>query len=99
MLVLMKSRLFMLMFISVLFSFKTYYSIDLDEIVEMIGSNEFVHGRLCWLYILLVGATASLDDLLIVCAIYPAIAKKSAYPCPASLSKKYISFMKYVKKM
>ena len=45
--VLMKSRLFMLLFISVLLSFKTYYSIDLDEIVEMIGSNEFVHGRLC----------------------------------------------------
>ena len=48
---------------------------------------------------LIVGTTFSLDDLLIVCAIYPAIAKKSAYPCPPALSKKYISFMKYVKKM
>ena len=49
--------------------------------------------------VVIIGATLSLDDLLIVCAIYPAIAKKSAYPCPPSLSKKYISFMKYVKKM
>ena len=34
-----------------------------------------------------------------VCAIYPCIAKKSPYPCPASLSKQYLSFMKYVKRM
>lgn len=46
-----------------------------------------------------VGEKLSLDDLLIVSAIYPCIAKKSAYPCPASLSKKYLSFMKYVKRV
>ena len=40
-----------------------------------------------------------MDDFLIVCAIYPAIAKKSAYPCPPSLSKRYLTFMKYVKRM
>ena len=32
-------------------------------------------------------------------AIYPCIAKKSTYPCPASISKKYIGFMKYVKRV
>ena len=47
----------------------------------------------------MVGDTLSLDDILIVCAIYPAIAKKSAYPYPASLSKNYLTFMKYVKKV
>lgn len=46
-----------------------------------------------------VGDKLSLDDILIVCAIYPAIAKKSAYPYPASLSKNYLTFMKYVKKV
>lgn len=45
------------------------------------------------------GDHPSLDDFLIVCAIYPSIAKKSAYPCPPSLSKRYLSFMKYVKRM
>ena len=45
------------------------------------------------------GSKLSLDDLLIVSAIYPAIAKKSAYPYPASLSKNYLAFMKYVKKV
>lgn len=60
--------------------------------------NSFMVGFVdCLSYI--VGTTLSLDDLLIVCAIYPSIAKKSTYPCPPSLSKKYISFMKYVKKM
>lgn len=64
----------------------------------MIGSNEFIHGKpLSRLSSL--GEKLSLDDLLVVSAIYPSIAKKSAYPCPPSLSKKYISFMKYVKKM
>ena len=46
-----------------------------------------------------VGSQLSLDDVLVVCAIYPSIAKKSAYPCPASLSKQYLSFMKYVKRV
>lgn len=64
----------------------------------MIGSNEFIHGKLLFLFLTL-GEKLSLDDLLVVSAIYPSIAKKSAYPCPPSLSKKYISFMKYVKKV
>ena len=46
-----------------------------------------------------LGETLSLDDLLIVSAIYPSIAKKSAYPVPPSISKKFIGFMKYVKKV
>lgn len=46
-----------------------------------------------------LGDKLSLDDLLIVSAIYPCIAKKSAYPCPASISKQYIGFMKYVKRV
>ena len=45
------------------------------------------------------GDHPSLDDFLIVSAIYPSIAKKSAYPCPPSLSKRYLTFMKYVKRM
>mgnify|MGYP006919019766 FL=1 len=73
-------------------------NLDLDEIVAVLGDNTYLHGKrsICDSYI---GTTLSLDDLLVVSAIYPSIAKKSPYPCPASLSKKYLAFMKYVKRV
>lgn len=74
------------------------FSVDLDEIVAALGDNTYLHGERL-VYESRLGTTLSLDDLLVVSAIYPSIAKKSAYPCPASLSKKYLTFMKYVKKV
>ena len=74
------------------------WNVDLDEIVAALGENTYIHGKREFddSY---AGATLSLDDLLVVSAIYPSIAKKSPYPCPASLSKKYLTFMKYVKRV
>ncbi|KAK8797092.1 hypothetical protein WA158_004302 [Blastocystis sp. Blastoise] len=59
----------------------------IEELTAALGSNTFINGE-----------SISLDDVLICSLIYASIAKKNFFPCPASIARQFISFMKYVKK-
>lgn len=64
------------------------HPLGLDELTAAVDGKQFLNGD-----------KLTLDDVLLCSLVYAAIAKKNFYPVPASIARKYIAFMKYVKKV